>query len=339
MRSYLPSMIAVLMAIAGGGVGAQAQTVCLDIRFAVNMDTQVILRHFSPDEGDAVVLAHELADWATTPGDTLWVDPWAPEEYATTLRLEEAALPVELAYKFVIDKPGDGPVGWENGDDRRVEVEDVAGLPEQGACFRYDVPMVYFNDTPPGTYDCIWCIDNVHPGYQAREVTDPVFRWTSFESEHGPYLLRVSHSPDLSNPVIRASVTDTTYDASGLLEPNTTYYWRVDRPLGDSHGSTAHARLLRFETAGAVATEAEAPTSASLTLAPNPAVNAVRVDAGPSWQEGTLEVFDVLGRLRMREPYQGATTLAVAGWEPGLYVVRLVADDAVAVQRVTIVRE
>ena len=80
-----------------------------------------------------------------------------------------------------------------------------------------------------------------------------------------------------------------------------------------------------------------ASTDRALRLAPNPASDVARVTWGAA--PARLAAFDVLGReVVALEATNGEATLDVAGWAPGLYVLRLETADGVRVQRFTVAR-
>jgi hypothetical protein len=81
----------------------------------------------------------------------------------------------------------------------------------------------------------------------------------------------------------------------------------------------------------------------NLTLAPNPAINAVTLSMeGVDASGGTLLVFDQIGRLIQEQMIAGdqrASTLQVAEFAPGLYRVMLRTDHGMVTKTLVVVNE
>jgi hypothetical protein len=78
-------------------------------------------------------------------------------------------------------------------------------------------------------------------GSTGVDVISIFFSWRHFYQGTNKYAFELSKNPDMSNPVVKTSTSDggTTYVYTGILEYNTTYYWRVMAidPLGGNWGS------------------------------------------------------------------------------------------------------
>jgi hypothetical protein len=98
-------------------------------------------------------------------------------------------------------------------------------------------------------------------GATGVDVISIVFSWKPFYVGTNKYDFELSKNPDMSNPEVKTSTNDgqTTYKHTGILEYNTTYYWRVmaSDPLGGNWGS-------------AVFTTRAPPSSTNNTTGSNP---------------------------------------------------------------------
>lgn len=84
-----------------------------------------------------------------------------------------------------------------------------------------------------------------------------------------------------------------------------------------------------------VATETAPTTGRALTASPNPARGSLRlgIEAG---RTGTLTVVDAIGREVFRAEVQGAVSLNVSEWAPGVYLARFASDAGTVTRTVTV---
>jgi hypothetical protein len=80
----------------------------------------------------------------------------------------------------------------------------------------------------------------IQPSYGATNVsTSPLFKWNNTANK-----LEISKSPGFGNLVHSATVSGQTYQLTGSLEKNTSYYWRV----GEAGSTTTWSDTWKFTT-------------------------------------------------------------------------------------------
>lgn len=79
----------------------------------------------------------------------------------------------------------------------------------------------------------------IYPVLTSDEVRNPVFKWKSSQSATS-YHLQISSNRLLSTFITDTTITDTIFH-SKLLEPNTSYYWRVSARNNSAEGEFTDA--------------------------------------------------------------------------------------------------
>jgi hypothetical protein len=157
-----------------------------------------------------------------------------------------------------------------------------------------------FND-PPGPFTVV---EPAH-GARVRELA-PEIRWTHAIDpdtlEISTYRLVMAADSGFQSIVAdTAGLTDVRWTPPSDLDPDQTYWWRVQAidPKGDSRWMNELAAAFTVDTTRVVSSPAPNASSAvRLVAVPNPANPSVtlRIQA-PSDASGTVDVFDVTGRL------------------------------------------
>lgn len=183
-------------------------------------------------------------------------------------------------------------------------------------------------------------------------------RWRrSVDPEAAPvtYTLVIDDDPAFGSPVVSvAGLTDTTYDASSLVLPHTTYWWKVTATDGGGAERVSAPESRSFRTqVGPVAAGEPVATSwkfAVRALTSNPAPgNAVFSLTLPGTQRVHAAMVDVRGR-HVRLLADGSLTAGphILAWDgaddarrpvaSGLYVLTVRAASGVASRRVLLTR-
>lgn len=99
-----------------------AGTANIEIEFRVDMSVAVLQGTFDPETDIVTVAGNPINGWDTT-ADTLFQSTLNPDVWTGLVQVEDATVPSDVAYKFVIgNTPGEAPSGWESGNDRILPV-------------------------------------------------------------------------------------------------------------------------------------------------------------------------------------------------------------------------
>lgn len=156
-------------------------------------------------------------------------------------------------------------------------------------------------------------------GYWSGTYFDQAFRDNLF-GVAGPVV-------EFSEPYPDTVYLDADYDVSGWNSDN-LYLATFVQEYSSSYKEVMNARYDKFMDIGTAVGGSSAPRDhIDLTVSPNPVVAAARIGVVlPRSVQGTVEVYDVAGRLVRSWPARGSETRSLRIDEPGVYLARLVGE-------------
>lgn len=160
----------------------------------------------------------------------------------------------------------------------------------------------------------------------------PTFGWDPV-SGASSYYLEVADDDNFSTPILKKTLTQTTFSLSDPLAPNTTFYWRVTA-FNDCGGTTPAPFRFVTETGSAV----RELDHSTVVISPNPASTFLEINFSKSLaQEVEATLYNASGVLLKNlriAPGRRSASLELSACPPGVYLLQLKAGSEVLTERI-----
>ena len=170
------------------------------------------------------------------------------------------------------------------------------------------------------------------PNDATNVPVEPQLSWDTV-SNATSYQVELATDNDFNNVVYETTLTQTTLTVPVMLEPLTTYYWRITA-INDCGATTSTPFSFTTEMVEATVQL----DGLHLHIMPNPTDGLLRiVSTTPPGRPIALKVYSINGIALVEKTMSGGevlTTLDLSAFPAGVYLVRLVSGRAVGTERI-----